>query len=81
MSVNINMEARVSAEPLLIPAVELARLLHVSTRTLWRQLSAGQVPKPVRFGGTVRWRLDEVRKWIAEGCPIPQARENETRRK
>jgi predicted DNA-binding transcriptional regulator AlpA len=68
-------------EPLLIPAAELAKLLNVSTRTLWRQLSASQIPEPVRFGGTVRWRLDEVRNWIAEGCPIPKARENGRRRK
>lgn len=69
------------SEPLLVTAAELAALLNVSTRTLWRLRSAGQLPQPVRFGGTVRWRLDEVRNWIAEGCPPPQARENERRRK
>ncbi len=69
------------AEPLLIAAADVARLLDVSTRTLWRQLSAGQIPKPVRFGGTVRWRLEEVRQWISEGCPLPRARENDFRRK
>lgn len=68
-------------EPLLIPAAELAVLLNVSTRTLWRQLSARQIPEPVRFGGTVRWRLDEIRNWITEGCPVPQSRENGRRRK
>jgi prophage regulatory protein len=77
----LDLEPTTGSEPLLIPAAECARLLDVSTRTLWRQLSAGQVPRPVRFGGTVRWRLDEVRKWIAEGCPNPQARENDGRRK
>jgi len=69
------------AEPLLIPAIEFARLLQVSTRTLWRLRSAGDLPAPVRFGGTVRWRLEEVRKWIAEGCPPPRARENERRKR
>lgn len=69
------------SEPLLITAAEVAHLLNVSTRTLWRLLSAGRVPRPVRLGGTVRWRLDEVRNWIAEGCPDAQARENEGRRK
>jgi excisionase family DNA binding protein len=56
------------SEPLLVTAVELARLLKISTRTLWRQLSAGKIPKPVRFGGTVRWRLEEIHKWITDGC-------------
>ncbi len=69
------------SEPLLISAAELASLLKLSTRSLWRHLSAGQIPKPVRIGGTVRWRLEEVRNWIAAGCPFPQARENERRRK
>ena len=67
--------------PLLIRADEFARLLKVSLRTLWRKRSAGEIPEPVRFGGCVRWRLEEVRKWIADGCPKPQSRENERRRK
>ena len=71
---SVDFETTASQEPLLVSAAEFARLLQVSTRTLWRQLSAGQIPKPVRFGGTVRWRLEEIRKWIAEGCPLPQVR-------
>lgn len=67
-------------EPLLITALELARLMRVSTRTLWRLRSAGELPEPVRFGGAVRWRFDEIRKWIADGCPRPQARENDSRK-
>jgi excisionase family DNA binding protein len=54
--------------PLLITAAEFASLLQVSTRTLWRLRSEGRVPEPVRLGGAVRWRLDEVKKWIAGGC-------------
>jgi predicted DNA-binding transcriptional regulator AlpA len=54
--------------PLLITAADLARLLQVSTRTLWRLLSKGELPEPVRFAGTVRWRLQEIKNWIADGC-------------
>ena len=63
-----------AAEPLLATAGEVACLLNISTRTLWRLRSAGQLPEPIRFGGTVRWRLEEIRKWIAEGCPPARAR-------
>jgi predicted DNA-binding transcriptional regulator AlpA len=63
-------------EPLLVTALELARLLHVSLRTLWRLSSASLIPEPVRLGGTVRWRLDEIKNWIAAGCPPPPVREN-----
>jgi prophage regulatory protein len=76
-----DLEPDSATEPLLIPAAEFARLLQVSTRTLWRQLSAGQIPRPVRFGGTVRWRLEEIREWISMGCPFSKTRENEGRRK
>lgn len=57
------------ADPLLVSAPELAKLLQVSTRTLWRLQSAGQIPPPIRLGGSTRWRLDEVRRWIERGCP------------
>lgn len=56
--------------PILIRADEVARLMGVSERTLWRLLSAGKVPKPLRIGRNTRWRLAEVRDWIAGGCPV-----------
>ena len=71
----------VSAGVLLITADEVATMLNVSVRSIWRLNSAYLIPAPVRFGGAVRWRSDEVRKWIAEGCPPPQSRENGSRRK
>ena len=61
-------------EPLLITAEEFAGLAEISVRTLWRMGSAGQIPQPVRFGRTVRWRLAEVKSWIADGCPPPVSR-------
>lgn len=58
-----------STAPLLIAADEVARLLNISKRTLWRLLSAGKLPKPVRLGNAVRWRRDELEQWISQGCP------------
>jgi predicted DNA-binding transcriptional regulator AlpA len=63
-----------SETPALITAVDFAAMLKVSVRTLWRLRSAGQVPEPVRLGGAVRWRLDEVRNWIARGCEMSNER-------
>jgi len=76
MSIFEGERTTVPQEPLLITAAELAHLLHVSLRTLWRLRSAHQVPKPVRLGGTVGWRLDEVRNWIDGGCPPPATGDN-----
>ncbi len=54
--------------PHLITAEELAKLMKVSERTLWRLLSGGKLPKPVRIGRNTRWRLAEVTDWIERGC-------------
>lgn len=64
----------VDTTPILISAEELAKLIQVSERTLWRLLSAGKVPQPVRIGRNTRWRYAEVREWIEKGCPGPSSR-------
>ena len=64
-------------EELLIAADRLASMMNLSTRTIWRLLSAGRLVKPVRIGGAVRWRLEEVREWIDAGCPPQEHRNGE----
>ncbi len=64
------MATDISDTPALITAVDFATMLKVSVRTLWRLRSAGHVPEPVRLGGAIRWRLDEVKNWIAGGCQM-----------
>ncbi len=53
----------------LINANQLAELLNISERTLYRLKSIGQLPVPIVLGGSVRWRLSEIRQWIEMGCP------------
>ena len=65
------METLEIGQPLLISADELARLLGISTRTIWRRLSGGEIPKPVRLGKSVRWRLADIEAWIDGGCIPP----------
>ena len=62
-------EMSTDVTPVLLAADEVAAMLGVSERTLWRLLSAGKVPKPVRFGRSTRWREAEVKAWIERGCP------------
>ena len=55
--------------PVVVTARQLAIMLQVSKRTLFRMRSAGRLPAPLRVGGVVRWRLLDVQNWIANGCP------------
>ena len=52
----------------LVSVESVAKMLAVSPRTLWRWNSAGKVPAPVKVGGTTRWRLADVLRWINGGC-------------
>lgn len=58
-------------KPLLISVREVAKMLGISTRSVWRLHSIGKIIAPVRIGGAVRWRQDELKRWINEGCPPP----------
>lgn len=57
------------AEQKLLTAKAVAKTLSTSVRTVWRKRSAGQLPKPVKIGGSVRWRSSDIDRWIACGCP------------
>ena len=58
-----------AVEPLLATARDLAAMLRLSLRTIRLMDRAGKLPEPLRVGGSVRWRLDEIRAWVAGGCP------------
>ena len=48
-----------------IKIAELARLLDISTRTIWRYVAIGRLPEPVRFSKVcVRWKAEEVQQYI-----------------
>ena len=65
-------QANQVVQPLAIQAREVGRMLGVSLRQVWRLNSAGKLPKPVRLGGSVRWRRDEIIAFVEAGCPDRQ---------
>jgi excisionase family DNA binding protein len=64
----IDSECDSSATTLLLTVTEVARLLGISTRSVWRLARAGRCPEPVRLGRATRWRRREVEAWVSEGC-------------
>ena len=57
------------SQPLLLSASELATLLGISGRTVWRLDASGKLPKAVRIGGAKRWRRLEIEAFVNAGCP------------
>jgi predicted DNA-binding transcriptional regulator AlpA len=68
------------ADPLLIDAAGLADMLCWSLRSIRRADASGMVPRPVRFGKSVRWRLKEIEAWVEAGCPDRKTWERMARR-
>jgi predicted DNA-binding transcriptional regulator AlpA len=55
------------AEPLLT-VNDVARLLKVSTRTIWRYVVLQKVPEPIHINGnTVRWRAADIAEYLKSG--------------
>jgi predicted DNA-binding transcriptional regulator AlpA len=55
--------------PLVADARRLADLLCMGLRTIRTLDAAGKLPAPVRIGGRVVWRIDEIQAWLAAGAP------------
>jgi excisionase family DNA binding protein len=60
---------RLQTQPLRLSAAELADLLGISARTVWRLDASGKLPKAVRIGGAKRWRRVEIEAFVNAGCP------------
>lgn len=58
-------------DPLLIDRAGVAALLGCSERHVYRLLTDGLMPRPVRVGSLVRWRCDDLEEWVASGCTAP----------
>ena len=59
------------SEDQLLTAQDVARLLAVSVRTVWRLRDAGDLPAPVRVGKhLLRWRRSDIESHISQDLPI-----------
>jgi predicted DNA-binding transcriptional regulator AlpA len=68
--------------PILVDASGVARLLSIGRSQVFRLNSAGRLPMPIRKLGArcPRWRVDELRDWVAAGCPDRATWQNTQRR-
>ena len=56
----------------LLSAKVLAKMLSLSTRTVWRLRSAGKLPKPVCVGANIRWKLSDITLYLECDCDITE---------
>ena len=57
-------------DTLLVDRKQAAAIVAISVATWDRMVAAGKTPAPIYLSrGCVRWRLDDLRAWVCEGCP------------
>lgn len=61
MKSSFDREARL---PHMIDVREVASILRISTRSVWRLVATGDLPQPARFGRSARWRLTDIEACI-----------------
>ncbi len=54
----------------LLTVHEVAKLLGISTRQIWKLVKLGQVPAPLKLARSARWRQTEVLSFIANGLKL-----------
>jgi prophage regulatory protein len=47
---------------------QTAEQLGIGRSTLWRWLSQGKAPAPIRLNGVTRWRAEDIRQFINEAA-------------
>jgi predicted DNA-binding transcriptional regulator AlpA len=56
----------------LVNANDLAKLLSVSVRHVWRMKAMRKLPDTVSVGGCVRWLMGDIQLFLELGCPDGQ---------
>ncbi len=63
-------ETSLRTEVLMVDRKQASAIAAVSVATWDRMNAAGKTPQPIHLSkGCVRWRLDDLRLWVAHGCP------------
>jgi predicted DNA-binding transcriptional regulator AlpA len=54
---------------LLIDIKGVATMLGRSPRSIYRDDSAGRMPRSIKLGGSKKWCAAEILAWVDAGCP------------
>jgi len=50
----------------LLTALDVAEILSISKRSVWRLTSAGEIPKPIKLGHSCRWSRKSIEQFVID---------------
>ncbi len=53
----------------LMNAAAVGEMLCLSKRQVFRLRSYGKLPRPIKIGGSIRWRSSDIELWLDMDCP------------
>lgn len=59
-------DAPAPSEPLVLTRDQVAATLQVTPRTLDRWVQLGEIPGPIRVGGSTRWLREDLESWLRD---------------
>lgn len=59
----------------LLTVREVARLIKLSSRQVYKLSAMGSLPRPVKLGRSTRWREVDIATFVANGCRMDAAAE------
>ena len=68
MSKRTGLSESLTTERRLGDIIHVSEIVGLAPRTISRLVRAEQFPAPVRIGGSLRWDLQALERWIDEGC-------------
>ncbi len=57
--------SQVQGETELLRARDLAAVLNMGESSVWRHVKNGDIPKPIKIGGSTRWRRADIEAIIS----------------
>ena len=64
------MNTQITQSPQLLSAKELAKVMSLSPRTVFRLRSSRRLPFPVYVGSSLRWRLSDIKLFLECDCDM-----------
>jgi len=56
--------AHTAADCEMLTAADVARILAIGERSVWRKSQDGRLPPPIKIGGSTRWTKSSIRDWM-----------------
>lgn len=53
-------------ESAMLTVKEVAAMLHIGVRSVWRKLQDGRLPPPIKMTGSTRWAKSTLHEWMAK---------------